>query len=74
MTIPGEEVGQSCCGWGGGGGGGTDITPMVLIPTEREEGEGEGEGEGKNHPLLHVLEVSRWCQYSQLVRAKPARA
>lgn len=42
---------------------------------EGEEGEGRREdGKGKNYPLLHVLEVSRWCHYSQLVRAKPARA
>ena len=80
MTIPGEEVGQSCCCWGGGGGGATDITPMVLIPTVRrgrgeERGEeGGGRGERRNDPLLHVFEVSWWCQYSQLVRAKPARA
>ena len=41
----------------------------------REEGGGRREdGKGKNYPLLHVLEVSRWCHYSQLVRAKPARA
>ena len=41
----------------------------------REKGGGRREdGKGKNYPLLHVLEVSRWCHYSQLVRAKPARA
>ena len=59
MTIPGEEVGQSCCCWGGGGGGATDITPMVLIPTvrrgrgEERGGEGRREEEGERGGTIH---------------------